>query len=405
MNLLVGKMLRLILVVSTLIPMLTGCWDQVEIEDRALVLGLAIDKAPPEAKDDESTHIQEKFPLKKIQVTAQIAVPGRVPLGPGSSGSGSSNQNPVWVVKVTGLSLDDAMNNLQQQIADPRYLVHLRVIIISKDIAHSKDHMDELNDYLRRNPEVRRRTWLLVSEGSATKFMDVAPPLQRVPTIYILAMMDKAVDIGKLPPDYIGNFWSAHSKWGQSSFLPYIAIREKDNILIKGLAYFREGRMVGTTKPIEIGAYLAIMGMNPGGYSEFFQVPELGFVMTVITERHSRNKSSISKGKPHLKYHLSLEGNLDEHFQSMNPINSSARLHQVELTFNKRATKLINNMIKKTQKDHCDIFGMGEIIRAHHPSFWKEHIHSKKDWEEMYGNLTVDVEVNMAISNVGLKQK
>lgn len=45
------------------------------------------------------------------------------------------NQNPVWVVEVYGYTLDDAMNNLQQQISDPRYLIHLRVIIISEDIA------------------------------------------------------------------------------------------------------------------------------------------------------------------------------------------------------------------------------------------------------------------------------
>lgn len=189
------------LVLAILALLLTGCWDQVEIEDRALVLGLSIDDASPEemATEEQVTHLDNtKLPGRGISVTAQIAVPGRVPLGPGSgSSSDGAKASPVWVVTVAGHTLDDAMNNLQQQIADPRYLVHLRVIVISESIARGR--MDELHDYLRRNPEIRRRTWMLVSEGRASRFMDVDPPLQRVPTLYILSMMEKAVASGKFP--------------------------------------------------------------------------------------------------------------------------------------------------------------------------------------------------------------
>lgn len=124
--------------------------------------------------------------------------------------------------------------------------------------------MNDLNDYLRRNPEVRRRTWLLVSEGEAAKFMNINPPLQRVPTLYILSTMEKAVTSGKFPADYIGVFWSAESKWGESGYLPYVSLHQEDNIMIKGLAYFSGGVMVGSTIPIEIGAYMSMKGINPG---------------------------------------------------------------------------------------------------------------------------------------------
>ena len=212
--------------------LLTGCWDSLEIEDRALVLGLAIDEAPPETMEKETnvTHEKGELPNKMIRITAQIAVPGRVPLGPSSATSGEGTQNSVWVVQVVGHSLDDALNNLQQQIADPRYLIHLRVIVISEAIA--KQGLDDLNDYLRRNPEVRRRTWLLVSDVEAAKIMDVAPPLERVPTLYLLSMVEKAVKTGKFPLDYLGVFWTAESNWGQDGYLPYISIRGKDNIYL-----------------------------------------------------------------------------------------------------------------------------------------------------------------------------
>lgn len=398
------RSLSLLLVLAALAPFLSGCWDEAEIEDRALVLGLSIDEVPSESgkKEDQVTHLgNEGLPDKMLSVTAQIAVPGRVSLGPGTGGDSSGKVNPVWVVTVLGHTLDDAMNNLQQQIADPRYLVHLRVIIIGESVA--RGNLGELNDYLRRNPEIRRRTWLLVSEGKASEFMDVNPPLQRVPTLYILSMMEKAVKSGKFPPDYIGTFWSAHSKWGENAYLPYVALRNKENILIKGLAYFSHGKMVNVTQPVQIGIFMAIQGMDPGGYSPFFPVPGMGFVMINTNERYSKTTSYIKDGKPHLSYYIHLEADLDEHFDSDEPIDSSRKLSEIQQAFEQQVREGMLVLVQKTQKDHSDIFGMGEIIRAHHPAYWKQHIHSKYDWEQLYSSVNVDFKVNLRIRRVGLK--
>ncbi|MNC29557.1 Spore germination protein B3 precursor [compost metagenome] len=280
--------------------------------------------------------------------------------------------------------------------------MHLRVIVISEDIARGR--MDDLNDYLRRNPEVRRRTWLLVSEGRASQFMDVKPPLQRVPTLYILSMMEKAITSGKFPSDYIGTYWSADSKWGQSAYLPYVALRNKDNVMINGLAYFSQGKMVNTTKPLEIGAFMAVQGMDPGGYSTLFHTKEFGIVMTKINERHTKAHSSIRNGKPVLTYDIRLEGDLDEHYHSARPADTSASLHKIELEFNTDAHTVTSGLIQQTQRDHADIFGMGEIIRAHHPAYWKERIHDKDDWEELYGSITVNVNFTLHLRRVGLKE-
>ena len=408
MNKWLPRPLAAIIMLAITAPLISGCWDQVEIEDRALVLGLSIDKvsADEAEKGDKVTHIRnDDLPAEMISVTAQIAVPGRVPLGPGTGGgsSGDGKTSPVWVVSVHGISLDDAMNNLQQQIADPRYLVHLRIIIISEDIA--RGNLDELNDYLRRNPEIRRRTWLLVSEGRASQFMDVNPPLQRVPTLYILSMMEKSVASGKFPRDYIGTFWSANSKWGQSPYLPYVALRNEDNILIEGLAYFSGGRMVSKSAPIEIGGFMAMQGMDPGGYSTLFHTRELGIVMTKINERFSRTRSYIRDGKPFLSYQVFLEGDLDEHYGTDIPVNSSAKLHEIERDFEVEIQSVLTGLVKQTQKDHSDIFGMGEMIRSHHPAYWKQHVHSKSDWEAMYSSVGVEIKMSLHLRRVGLKDQ
>lgn len=407
MNKGMNKRISLLILLSLMSGLLAGCWDQLEIEDRALVLGLSIDTAPAnsESEDDQTTHLKSaNINLPKIRVTAQIAVPGRVPLGPSSGGGeGGANQSPVWVVQVFGYTLDDAMNNLQQQISDPRYLIHLRVIIISEDIA--RKGLADLNDYLRRNPEVRRRTWLLVSEGEAAKFMNINPPLQRVPTLYILSTMEKAVTSGKFPANYIGVFWSAESKWGESGYLPYVSLHQEDNIMIKGLAYFSGGVMAGTTTPIEIGAYMAMKGINPGGYSDLFNAEEFGPVMLKVNDRFTRVKVHFKEGKPHITFNIFLEAALDEHLSNDINVGSSRSLEKIEDIFQKKVIHIFNHLIQKTQQAHSDVFGMGEYIRAYAPSYWKAHVRDKHDWEQQYSDLDIEIKLKTTIDRVGLKEE
>ncbi|WP_223068155.1 Ger(x)C family spore germination protein [Paenibacillus caui] len=406
----VSKWLLCLLMFCTSIVCLTGCWDRQEIESRALILGMAIDEAPPSEQnsDAHSTHLSTPPSVKNklIRLTAQIAVPGRVPLGPGTGGTGGggagdSASMPVWVVQVVGHTLDDALNNLQQEIADPKTLIHLRIIIVSEAIA--RQGLDDINDYLRRNPEVRRSTWLLVSDVEAAKFMNVAPPLERVPTLYLLGMIEKSTEMGKFPGDDIGQYWSDQSKWGQNAFLPHISIRGENNILIRGLAYFRDNRMIGATKPIEIGVYMAIKGMDPAGYSALLQVPPLGIVMTSTMARESKINVKIRDGKPAATLKIHLEARLVEKEAEHVKVSSPESLRLVEERLSSIVKESAENLLTRLQKDKSDIVGFGEYVRAYKSSFWRNNIHEKSDWEDLFSRMPIEVVVDSSVRRIGLK--
>lgn len=389
--------------------LLSGCWDSIQIDDRALILGLAIDEAGPEAskREDLANHKEgsaASLDKNMIRLTAQIAVPGRIPLGPGQGGSSGSKEknSPVWVVQVVGHTIEDALNNLQQEIADPRYLIHLRVIVISKTIAERG--LDDLNDFFRRNSQVRRSTWLLVTDTQASDLMEVAPPLERVPTLYVLSMLEKAVEMGKFPEMYLSHFWNNGSKLGQTPFLPYISIRQGEHVLINGLAFFRNNRMVGTTSsPIEIGVYMAAKGMNPGGYTTLFPVPDTGYVMVRVMKRKSYTKVRIQNGKPHADIDVYIHGELTEKLSEHTNIDSTLDLKKMEEEEEQRTTIAINDLIKKTQKVKSDIFGFGEYVRAHERSYWNQNVRAKDDWENMYADMSIHVNVKVNIRRVGMK--
>lgn len=403
-NVRLAARLSLLLLMSAL---LSGCWDRTEIEDRAIVLGVSIDKAPPEAEKEEDpiTHYEAKLgpPTSDlIRVGVQIALPGRIPLGPGESGGSGGNdpQKTVWVIDVVGHSVNDALMNLQQELSARLFFGHLRVIVVSEEMA--RFGLDNVDDYFHRNPEVRRMAWMMVAKGEALALMKAAPKLERVPSLYLMTTLDQGIRMGKFPQDYIGLFWSRKAKLGQEGFLPYVELKKSQNVETKGLALFRDSRMVGSTSPLDIAVYMALKGNNPGGYSAFVEVKGTE-VMTHVTHREEKTTFKIRDGKPFFTFKASFELNLEEKMNDVLSAQDPSMIREIEEAQSKGAKKLIEAFLEKTQELDSDVLGLGEYVRAKSPGYWNKNVRTKERWQRMYKEIDYEVEVNMNIRRVGMK--
>jgi spore germination protein KC len=396
-----------LLAIVIMATILTGCWDRLEIEERAVILGVSIDKAPESEinKPNNKTFVGEQVPITNsppLRVTVQIAVPGRIPLGSSESGGGAGTGNkPVWVIDAVGHTIDEAFSILQRKVAHRLFWGHLRVIVISEEVA--KAGLSNINEYLRRNPEVRRTSWLIISEGEAGEFMRVVPQLERVPILYILSTMEHAVQMGKLPNVFAGVHWSAASSKGSDPFLPYIRMVEGGTFEVSGLAYFNKDRMVGITEALEIGAYMGIKNIPAGGYSVLVQIPGTETaVMYQTTHRKSRIDVAISKGKPVFSVKIHNEGNLLEKSNEQVQLTPEI-ITRIESEMNKQTLTNYEKLIRKTQQKGSDIFGFGEHVRAKESSYWNKEIRTKEKWEEMYREIDVNLQVTFSVRRVGGK--
>ncbi|WP_062107290.1 Ger(x)C family spore germination protein [Bacillus niameyensis] len=402
----IGKTMNAYFIIFLFIPFLSGCWDSIDIEKRGTVLAIAIDKVETDENEDYITH----FPKSQIgsademiRITAQVSVPGRIPLGPESTGGGE-DQEPVWVLDAIGHTLEDALFNLQQELADELFLGHLRIIVISEEVA--KEGIERFNDYLRRQPEVRRTTWLVVSKERAADYMEIAPKLERVPALYLKSMVQKGVDLGKFPYDDIGIFWRALSSKGQDGYLPYLQIKDKENVQIKGLAYFKENKMLGTIDPIEIGLFMAVIGESEGGYGSFIKIPDAEeMVLVEAVKRKSRIKTTIKDGKPEIHIKVRYESEIGEKTNEKTPINDSKIIRKIEQVASEETKNSLNRLIKKMQEEGTDIFGFGEYVRAKQPRFWNETVKTKETWNSIFKDINVHVEMDTHIRRVGMKDQ
>ncbi|MFK9094352.1 Ger(x)C family spore germination protein [Bacillus salipaludis] len=399
------RSLGLLLLFFLLLPLLSGCWDAMEMERRANILAIGIDEADEkeQKKDGEVAHLKTSFlkPQEKlIKVTAQIAIPGRIPLGPDQGGG----KKPVLVMSVVGHTLEDALMNLQQQVADELFLGHLRIIVLNENVA--KHGTERLNDLLRRNPEIRRTAALVVSKEAASEYMKLVPGLDRVPSLYLADMVDNLSALGRFPPSFIGLFWTIYSSKGQEAYLPYLTIKQKGILELKGLAYFKGDKMAGKTSPLEIGIFMAVKGDSKGGYSAFVQVPGTDqMVMVRVRSRKTKMKIELKNGLPHIRLKIRYECEIDEKDSPKIKINDSKVLKSIEKETAKNMKKSIEKLISTTQTAGSDVFGFGEHFRAKRPQYWNREIKTKENWERAYQQLTYDVKVDTLIHRVGMKAK
>lgn len=406
-----SRLIKLLCIVVTMLPLLVGCWDRLEIEERAVVLGISIDVASKEAEkeEDEISHIAEGFPepnIRMIRVTVQIALPGKIPLGPGESGGGGKGGagQTVWVKSVVGHTIDDALMNLQQQISGRIFFGHLRVIVVSEEMA--KSGLQNINDYFHRNTEVRRMAWMMISKGNAEKLMRAAPELERVPALYLMSTMDNAVKLGKFPENYVGMYWSNSAKKGQEGFLPYVVLKGKQNVEVAGLAYFKNDKMVGATKPFEIAAYMAIKGMNPAGYRAVVKMEDTpGSVTIYATSRKSKFNLRIVNGRPLIVVSIFTELNLEEKINEQFLVSNSRILRSIEQKNMESLQKAAQSLIEHMQEKDVDIFGFGEFIRAKKPSYWNSQVKTNTGWQKRFKEIDVEVSVHSRIRRIGMKAK
>lgn len=132
--------------------LLTGCWDRREVNDIAIVLGAAIDKAKG----------------NNIKLAVQFLVPQAI------DGQQKGGGQKVLMRSAIGQNLADAASKLQIQLPRKLFWGHCKVYIIGNGLAKGGKLKDQI-DFIIRFPEARDQAYLFVSSGKAGKVLEFEP--------------------------------------------------------------------------------------------------------------------------------------------------------------------------------------------------------------------------------------
>lgn len=173
------------LLTLVLLPLLlTGCWDRIEVNDIAFVLGSSIDKENG-----------------LIRSTVQIALPSQLG-GAGSEGGGggTSGSKTFLMLSKTAPTVYTANKEMQTSLSRVLNYSHRRVTLYGEEFARTG--IGEQIDTFARFPQNRLTTYIVVTRGPAYKVLGADALIEQVPAEMIREIaksgMKSAMSVQKL---------------------------------------------------------------------------------------------------------------------------------------------------------------------------------------------------------------
>ncbi|MZQ81947.1 Ger(x)C family spore germination protein [Paenibacillus sp. 5J-6] len=376
------------------LSILTGCWDRVEINQRGFVVGVAIDK--PER--DNSKNIYKG--------TYQMIVPGGLKQSSGSTTGQSNNMNPhagqaYFNIATTENSMPAIASRISGRTSRTPYFEHLRMIIISSDVAKNKSNLPDVLDFFLRNSQMRRGVQILIADGKASDILGIFPNNESTPIDYISSIAKNNQKTNyMLPESRIGDVHEFLIK--HESFVLQTIKKEDGGVTLNGSALFD-----GTSKQL-LGF---LTGEETQGLNFITKRVKGGILESNINDQivgfkveRSNRKFYVQQTSPgHMKFTIKItaEGTLDKSITNIDPSDGKT-VEALEQSLEDKLTSTTNKTIKKLQHSYKkDALGLGPYLFQDHNKMWKPLAENWETGENLFTQAQVDVQVKVIIRRIG----
>ncbi|HEX7714007.1 MAG TPA: Ger(x)C family spore germination protein [Bacillota bacterium] len=375
----------LILILLGMTINVAGCWDQIELDKRAVIMALGIDSAEEDGK---------------ITLTFQTIIPARLadPLGH------SQNDPAVRVISASGTTILEATNNFQKQTNAIPYFLQNRLLIIGEDLA--REGIQQVMDYFVRNMQSHPRAWVLIAKGKAANIIKWKSEVNQIPANYIADLLYSSTRqaITAFATADIHRFILALSSQSTSPATSGIEIvQEQDDeppeVRIFGTAVFKRDKLAGWMGLRETRGMLWITNQSTQGILETgYPALQKRNLVQQVTRAKGRIKPKLNHGKIEAEVEVKEEGNIGEQDGSLK-LTGRSMIRALEKNKAAEMRAEIESCLRQCQQEfHSDIFGFGEEIQRKFPQEWKR---LGPRWDTEFSHLQIKVRVRAKIRGTG----
>ncbi|MCM3125920.1 Ger(x)C family spore germination protein [Mesobacillus sp. AQ2] len=236
-------------ILSAITLSLAGCWDHKELDDKAYVIGIGLDKHKAEGK---------------VRVTYLIANPE---VGSQQT-AGGANEPPQEIVTLVADDFISSRNTANTVVAKEISYDLLQVLIVSEELARDPDFIRVIYS-ATKDREIKRSAQLLVTREDAADFIKFNQPrIETRPHKFLELMIERGQETGMIPEADLNSFFRVTESDADLFLAIYATTKkvEKDemettdddlmageiqvkgttnNAQFMGSAVFKEGMMIG----------------------------------------------------------------------------------------------------------------------------------------------------------------
>ncbi|MED1820718.1 Ger(x)C family spore germination protein [Bacillus subtilis] len=344
---------RLIFCLFLIVIMLSGCWDNRDINHRVLPVVLGI------------STVGDQY-----NVFLEIPEP-------------SKDMTKIKIVSGTGDTITQAVDTLNRNMESKVDLLHVKVILIERRTA--EDGMKDIISGFMRSRDVSPKALVAICDENINEFFSKLQNSMGPEATTMFEFFEK--NAGWDPEIALTRIWevyrSIHS-YTQDVAVPMI-VKGKSTIIEQiGSAIIKNGKMVE-----QISSEETLLFNTFDGESTHGQIELMDHASVMIVSNTMHHKSELIEKQPFLQSRINLKVVILE-------TRGDPSAKQIKKELNTLLTNRFNQMFSKIQKSEADILGLGQ--------FYRNKITRKelKNWRSAYyPNLKMNIQFHIDIQNEG----
>ena len=382
---------KIILITSLLMAILicTSCWDGIEINRRAVIFSLGIDKNMETGSEDDVSNLDNP-----PRYTISYAIPDMGKL----SGDESISKDVVSVEIAKSTTFSSTIEEVQAKIQDTINFGHTKAILLGADLLRDPDMMKEVMDSLERNMIFARNIPLFAVKNTAEEVMSVDNEQHPVLGLYIMNYVNnKERAVSRYKEALLGNN-IRDLRENNAAVIPVIDIVNDSKIQIMGGALLKDYELQGWFTPEEIRGILWVEGKVRGA-----QIPipvDKSYLSYTVRQQESKISFFVKDRKVYCNIDITNEGNISEYYiNSSGSLTELDNIRKIENQISNRIKNEITHIIDQTKEYDTDVMGFGTELYRQHPKWWDN---VADNWDQSYKNMPIEINVDTKIRQTGI---
>lgn len=379
--------------------LLSGCWDQKELPDLAIVTAFGIDI------DEDGKYVG----------TFQIVVPSNIA---GVLEMGGGEGSPITIYQATGKSMVELSRNVASKISRSLYYSHTNLVVISEELAKKKG-INRILEALDRDIQFRNTAKVVIAnEAKAADILEVTVPIDKIPANKVIETIANSEESsGRQISVSIGEVIDSFTTEGKEAIMPGVKIKgnvEKGKnieninrtapeatIQLDGMAIFKGDRLIHKFKHKESEGTVWILDKIDETNVSIDWGDEKDAISFEVINEKTKTSIHMKDGKPNVKIFIRASGEIGEVAVPIDLKNHDNR-KKIEKKVETEIKEIVLHAVEHAKTHKTDVFGFGEQIYRSYPKQWKK---LEKNWNDQhFPELNLDVTVEASIVRMGLRE-
>jgi Ger(x)C family germination protein len=380
-----------ILFLSLIMLLTSGCWDKVEIEQRAIISAMSIDTIPNRVQENKNTAFCEEKP-KRLKVTFGMINPTKINEGDKAFMSRTAE----------GVNLVDAMERFGSMTSRVPFYGHTRLLLLTENLLKDGKLFKEIIDQFDREAIVNRQMKVAMIERDIDTVLKTESALEGTISGYITGIMDNSRFLSYTLKMDLNTLITTLRNNDGSAVIPVVepVMEEKQWVKIDKLALIKDYKFLDVLDTKYVKSYKMLNNELQSGRKLVYYK---GIIVPFYIYSSSR-RIWLEEAGDKLKYkvNVKLEGDIEQY-----EFNEEIFDHQKILEIEKATERSITEELRETTKyfqnviGH-DYLGFGDYTRKYHNKIFKEY---ENNWDEYFKNAEIDYDVKVDIRRVGNTKK